>query len=69
MNPVPAIAIPPKVRFALYLLTAIGSAVVSYCVTKNYIGDAEVALFTGLAAIVNALAAFNTPTADADVTA
>lgn len=50
---------PPKVRAALYVLTAVGSVVVLYLKAKHYIGDDEVAFWGGLVAVVNSMAALN----------
>lgn len=61
--------LPPRVRVALYLLTAVGSALVAYAVACDWIGDAEVALWVALASIPNVIAASNvtdTPPAEDD---
>lgn len=50
---------PAKVRAALYLLSAVGSVVVSYLSVKHYIGDAEVALWSGLVGVIGSMAALN----------
>lgn len=50
---------PAKVRVALYVLSALGSVVVSYLSVKHFIGDAEVALWGGLVAVVNTMAGLN----------
>lgn len=57
--------IPPKVRFAVYLITGIGSVAVSYMVAKNMIGDAELTAWTALVGLVNGMAASNTNITDA----
>lgn len=54
------INIPPAVRFALYLLSALGSVVAAYLFAKGYVGDAELALWAGVVAIINGLAAAKT---------
>lgn len=56
----PSINIPPAVRFALYLIAAVALLVVAYAVDKDWAGDAEVRLVTGLAALLNILAAAKT---------
>lgn len=56
----PTVNISPKVRFALYLLSAIGSAVAAYLFAKGYVGDAELGLWAAVVAIVNTLSAANT---------
>lgn len=61
----PTIPIPPAIRFTLYLLSAVGSVVVSYLTARGILGDAEVALWAGLVAIVNGLAAAKTNLTDA----
>lgn len=53
----PTINIPPRVRFALYLIGAVSLLTVSYAVDKTWAGDAEVRFVTGLAALLNLLAA------------
>lgn len=50
---------PAKLRYALYILSGIGSVVVSYLSIKHVIGDAEVALWGGLVAVVNTMAGLN----------
>lgn len=49
----------PKARFAIYIITGVGSLVVAYLSVKEIIGSAEVGLWTGLSAFVNGLAALN----------
>lgn len=56
----PTINIPPVVRFALYLIGAISLLTVSYAVDKSWAGDAEVRYVTGLAALLQLLAAAKT---------
>jgi hypothetical protein len=56
----PTVNIPSKVRFALYLVSAIGSAVAAYLFAKGYVGDAELGLWAAVVAIVNTLSAANT---------
>lgn len=56
----PTINIQPKVRFTLYLLSALGSVVVAYLFSRGLIGDAETAAWAGVVAIINGLAAANT---------
>lgn len=60
----PTINIPPKVRFVLYLIAAIGSAVVVYAMDKNWAGEAEFKLWTALAGLLSLLAASKTSTSD-----
>ena len=52
----------PRARLAVYVVTGVMSAVVAYLVSKDIIGDAEVTLWAAIAALVNGLAALNTPT-------
>lgn len=61
----PTVNIPPKIRLALYLLAAVSLLAVSYAVAKGWAGDAEVALVTGIAALINILAAAKTDTSGA----
>ena len=56
----PSINIPPKVRFYLYLFSALGSIAIGYAVAKQYIGDAEVVAWTGFAGLINGLSASKT---------
>ena len=55
----PQITLSKNVRLALYLIGAIGGAVVTYLVAKDVIGDAEVGLWTALSALLSTLAAAN----------
>ena len=52
--------IPPSVRFFLYVLASLGSLVAAYLFAKGYVGDAELALWAGIVAIINGLAAAKT---------
>lgn len=56
----PTVNIPPLVRFWLYLISALGSVVAAYLFAKGYVGDAELALWAGIVAIINGLAAAKT---------
>lgn len=56
----PTVNIPPAVRFALYLLSALGSVIAAYLFAKGLVGDAELALWAGVVAIINGLAAAKT---------
>lgn len=56
----PTINIPAGIRFALYLLSAIGSVVVAYLFARGIVGEAETAGWAGLVAIINGIAAANT---------
>lgn len=58
----PTISLNPTVRFCLYLLSAVGSAVAAYLFAKGYVGDAELGLWAAIVAIVNGIAAANTNT-------
>jgi len=50
---------PANVRAILYVVSAIGSVLVSYLSVKHLIGDAEVGLWSGLVAVVNTMAGLN----------
>lgn len=63
----PTINIPPMVRFVLYLLAAVALLVVGYAVEKDWAGDAEVRLVTGLAGLLYILAAAKTNLSDTGV--
>lgn len=56
----PTINIPNRVRFALYLIGAVSLLTVTYAVDKAWAGDAEVRYVTGLAALLQLLAAAKT---------
>ena len=56
----PSINIPARVRFGLYVLTAVGTAVVAYLFAKGLIGEAESGLWAALVTFINGLAAANT---------
>lgn len=58
----PTISLNPTVRFALYILAALGSAVAAYLFAKGVVGDAELGLWAAIVAIVNGIAAANTNT-------
>ena len=59
---VPEINIPSKVRFALYILSAVALLTVTYAVDKSWAGEAEVQYVTGLCALLSLLAAAKTDT-------
>lgn len=63
----PVVNIPPAVRFALYLIASVGSLVAAYLFAKGYVGDAELALWAGIVAIINGLAAAKTDLHEARV--
>lgn len=58
----PTISLNPTIRFVLYLIAAIGSAVAAYLFAKGHVGDAELGLWAALVAIINGIAAANTNT-------
>ena len=58
----PTISLNPTIRFCLYLVAAIGSAVAAYLFAKGYVGDAELGLCAAIVAIINGIAAANTNT-------
>ncbi|AKU15735.1 hypothetical protein [Luteipulveratus mongoliensis] len=57
----------PKVRKVAYVATAVGAPVVAYLNAKGYIGELEVALWSGEVAVVNILAALNVPASDQEL--
>jgi len=59
-NP-PTLNIPARVRLILYVVTALGSLLLTYGIAKGvgWLGDPEVALWSGIVALVNGLAAVN----------
>lgn len=60
----PTINIPPKVRFALYLIGVVGAVLVQYAIDKQWFGEAELRLWSGIAAVLFALALAKTSLAD-----
>lgn len=51
---------PYKVRAVLYVITAIGTPIVAYLLSKGIIGNLEMTLWSAEVTVVAALAAFNT---------
>lgn len=49
----------PKIRIALYVLTALGTPVIAYLLSKGIIGTLEVALWSAEVTVVGTMAAFN----------
>lgn len=49
----------PKIRAALYVLTAVGTPLVAYLASKGTIGDLEVGLWSAEVAVVNVMAGLN----------
>jgi hypothetical protein len=60
----PTLRLSPRIRLWIYILTAFGSIVVAYGNAKgwDWLGDAELAAWSSLVALVNGLAAFNVKT-------
>lgn len=56
----PTINISPKIRFALYLFGVLGAVLVQYAIDKSWFGEAEMRLWSGVAAVLFALAAAKT---------
>lgn len=52
--------VPYKIRGAIYVFTALGTPLIAYLFAKEFIGELEVTLWSGLVAAVNAMAAINT---------
>jgi hypothetical protein len=52
--------LPPKVRAALYIFTAIGTPIVGYLLEKSYIGQLEVSLWYAEVTVISVMAYFNT---------
>jgi hypothetical protein len=52
--------IPPKVRAAIYILTALGTPIVAYLNAREIIGTLEVTLWSAEVAIVGGMAALKT---------
>ena len=53
------INLPPRVRMAIYIITALSAPVVAYLSDQKHIGQAEVNLWAGLVAAVTAMAGLN----------
>lgn len=51
--------IPYKIRAALYILTAVGTPIVTYLAARQIIGDLEVVLWSAEVVVVSTIAAFN----------
>lgn len=60
----PTINIPPLGRFILYIIGALALLFVAYAVDKDWAGDAEVRLVTGVVALLQLLAAAKTNLSD-----
>lgn len=60
----PTINIPPRLRFALYLIGALATPLVAYLFDSRVIGKEEVTLFGAYIALVNLLAATKTSVAN-----
>ena len=60
----PTLRLAPRVRLWIYIVTAFGSIVVAYGNAKgwSWLGEAELAAWSSLVALVNGLAAFNVKT-------
>ena len=56
----PTINIPPKLRFALYVIAALAIPLTAYLFEKRIIGKEEVTLIGAYIALVNTLAATKT---------
>lgn len=53
------INIPYQIRVALYVITAVGTPIIAYLLSKGIIGDLEVALWSAEVVVVSGIAAFN----------
>ena len=64
----PTITIPPRVRFALYIASAVAVLVGTYLTDRGvpWWGEAEAKLLAGVVALVNVLAAANVTRTPAD---
>lgn len=51
---------PPKVRFALYVLTSLGTIAAGYLFNKQHIGEEELIAWGSVVTLVSTMAAFNT---------
>lgn len=52
--------IPPKIRAAIYILTALGTPVMTYLLAKEVIGTLEMALWSAEVTVVTTMAALKT---------
>lgn len=64
----PTINISPKVRFILYLIGVVGAVLVQYAIDKSWFGDSEMRLWSGISAVLLALAAAKTNLSDTGTT-
>jgi uncharacterized membrane protein YphA (DoxX/SURF4 family) len=55
----PTVNLSPGLRLALYIVSALGSLVAAYLFAKGLVGEAETALWAGVVALINAVAAAN----------
>ena len=55
----------PKARAVIYVIVTVGSFLMTYLVSKGYVGDAESALWTAISGFATLLALGNTPVSDA----
>lgn len=53
-----SVGFPAKLRAGLYVLTAVGTPVIAYLLTKGYIGADEVQLWSAEVTVVGGMAAF-----------
>lgn len=54
-----SVKIPRNVRLALYIITSVGSLLVTYFAAKGDLGPDEIALWTGFTALIAAMAGIN----------
>lgn len=54
------INIPPKVRQTLYIITAVGTPIVTYLLAKGIIGEVEMVLWSAEVLVVGGMAAIKT---------
>lgn len=54
------INLPVKLRFALYVVTGVGSLVMIYLSSKGIVGEAELKFWAGFTTFIGGLAAVNT---------
>jgi hypothetical protein len=52
--------VPPRVRAAIYIFTALGTPIIVYLKAKGYIGDLELTLWSGEVTAAGSLAALHT---------
>jgi hypothetical protein len=64
LDPGPKLNLPGNLRLGMYIATSVISLIITYGVAKgwSFLGDAELALWAGIVALINTVAALNVRT-------